>query len=514
MSEIELKFLIDEPAARTLWVRARASRIIRSRPRARTLKSVYLDTPDHALNKAGLTLRLRRDGRRWIQTVKSARDLHGGLSRTEELESPAPGGQINLQAIPDELVRNKVVQRINGSALATVCETEIRRTAGELRLDDGTRAELAVDVGEIRADGRSAELREAEIELLEGSPARLFDIARLLFPEGGLRFSRLSKAARGYLLAREGHLEAPLSPRYATDVPLAADATAELAARDVLRECVDQIATNLVVTEKLDDPEGPHQLRVGLRRLRSAFSVFGRVLDSPELARLKDEARWLAQQVGEVRDLDVLAGGMARPEAVAHSDEPGLTTLADALDSAAANKRRALRSLITGQRTQGFLIDLARFVETRGWLLPEDIAQSARLAMPVAVLAEAALARCWKKTRKHARMMDTLSAEERHELRKELKKLRYAAEFLAPLYAGKHIRPFLKRLKELQSVFGDLNDAVMARTMLAADAPLAKAGPERAVGWVIGAAQARADHGWTGAKTLWKDLKEARRFWR
>ena len=83
---------------------------------------------------------------------------------------------------------------MNGAPLLPVCETVIKHSASELSLEDGTRAELAIDVGEFRAEGRSAELREAEIELLEGSSIGLFDIARALFPEGGLQFSRLSKS--------------------------------------------------------------------------------------------------------------------------------------------------------------------------------------------------------------------------------------------------------------------------------------------------------------------------------
>jgi triphosphatase len=520
MSEIELKFLIDEPATRTLWARAKSLRLAGGSPKTRMLRSVYLDTPRHALKEAGVTLRLRRDGRRWVQTVKTGRSLHGGLSQVGEVESPAPGGRVNLQAIPDATVRSAVARCVDGAPLRTVCETLIRRTAGEVLLDDGTRAELAVDIGEIRADGRSAELCEAEIELLEGSPARLFDIAQILFPDGGLRFSRLSKAARGYLLAEAGHIDPPLAPRNAQIVPLEADEIAETAARDVLRECADQVAVNMLVAEKLDDPEGPHQLRIGLRRLRSAFAVFSAVLVSPEMERLKGEARWLGQAVGRVRDLDVVAGDIARREALAHPDEPALAALADRLDTAVAARRTELRAELAGPRAQAFVLDLARFVETRGWLVPEDFGQTGRLATPVIELAERALARRWKKVRKHAQNLESLDIAARHELRKQLKKLRYAAEFLAPLYPARRVARFTRRLRKLQNVFGELNDAALVRAMFSSDAPAAEmlgtgdpAG-QRAAGWVLGASQARAEHGWAGAKSLWKDLERTKPFWK
>ena len=295
MSEIELKFVIDESGARQLRARVKALKLGNDSPKTRTLRSIYLDTPEHTLKKAGIALRLRRDGRRWIQTVKTKAELHGGLSQVGELENPAPGGRLCLQAIPNASVRDEIIRRLNGSSLGPVCETVMKRTAGELSLEDGTRAVLAIDVGEIRVDGRSAELREAELELIEGSPSGLFDIAKALFPDGGLKFSRLSKADRGYLLAKEGLIEQPLAPRNAKAVALDPAQIAEQAARDILRECLDQIATNMVVVRELADPEGPHQLRVGLRRLRSASSVFSQVLQSPEISRLNEEARWLGQ---------------------------------------------------------------------------------------------------------------------------------------------------------------------------------------------------------------------------
>ena len=204
MHETELKFVLDDITPRELWARVKALKLQSTGPRAKTLRTTYFDTPDHALKKAGIALRLRRDGRRWVQTVKTNAKLHGGLSRVGEVENHAPGGRLDIQAIPDVSTREEVLRRTKGAALLPVCETVIKRSAAELSLEDGTRAELAIDVGEIRASGHSAGLRELEIELIEGKPGRLFDIAQALLPAGGLRFSRLSKRARGYLLAKGG----------------------------------------------------------------------------------------------------------------------------------------------------------------------------------------------------------------------------------------------------------------------------------------------------------------------
>ncbi|CDX21826.1 putative adenylate cyclase [Mesorhizobium sp. ORS 3324] len=515
MSEVELKFILDEASPSELWARVRASKLAKGSPTTKTLRSIYLDTPDHALKKAGIALRLRRDGRRWVQTVKTGAELHGGLSQVGEVENPAPGGRACPEAIPDASVRDELLQRVNGAPLQPVCETVIKRSASELSLEDGTRAELAVDVGQIRAGGRSADLSEVEIELLEGSPTGLFEIAHVLFPDGGLRFSRLSKAARGYLLAEEGRIDLLLAPRKAEDVAIDPAEIVEHAARTVLRECLDQIATNVVVVRKLDDSEGPHQLRIGLRRLRSVFSVYAPVLESPEMTRLNDEARWIGQEVGKLRDLDVVTNDIVQREAGAHPDEPGLAALSSALSQQATQVRQRLRELLAGARVQAFLIDLTRFVETRGWLVPQDFGQTERLAEPVTKLAGQALGKRWKRVRKRARGIETLDTAQRHRLRKELKKLRYSVEFFSSLYQSKQVDPLLKRLKKLQTVFGDLNDAATAKALLpGTDASASDPAAQRAIGWTIGASQARAEHGWGGAKARWRKLKETRPFWK
>jgi len=515
MTEIELKFVVDEDTARKLWQRGEAARLLSGRPRTMKLTSTYLDTPDRALWKAGIALRLRREGRRWIQTVKARGEIHGGLMQTAELEAPAPGGRVRLEAIDDQGLRKRIERAVDGAPLRPVCETVMTRTAGELRLTDGTRAMLSTDAGEIRAGRRRAELREAEIEFIEGRIDGLFEMVHTLMPSGGIRFSRLSKAARGFMLAADGRIDQPDAPRPAVDVPMRRRAPAGEAARDVLRECLEQIAANLRVVETLDHPEGPHQLRIGLRRLRSTFAVFTPVLGCAEADRLNAEARWLGQEVSHLRDLDVVRDDIVLKQAALHADESGLHTLAEALRQEGNNARASLRTRLTGPRAQAFLIDLVRFVETGGWLTAADITQCRRLTMPVMQVARKALAGRWKKVRKRARHLARLEPAERHELRKELKKLRYAVEFFAPLFPAKRTRPFLKRLKAMQDVFGDLNDAVVLKSLfsdtqsgLAADPRL-----QRPIGWIIGASEARAEINWTGAIALWKELEATRPFW-
>ena len=116
---------------------------------------------------------------------------------------------------------------------------------------------------------------------------------------------------------------------------------------------------------------------------------------------------------------------------------------------------------------------------------------------------------------KRARRLAQLTFAQRHELRKELKKLRYAVEFFATLFPAKRTRLFLQHLKDLQVAFGDLNDAAMVKALFASPHEGFAADPriQLSMGWIIGASEARAELKWNGARALWRKLKKSRIFW-
>ena len=422
---------------------------------------------------------------------------------------------IDLAAIADTEMREAVTELIGDAPLVARVATDITRHVATVATTGWTRVEIAVDSGTLRGGDRSADLHELELELKSGHVTALFEVARDLMPDGGLRLSRMSKAARAFALADGGAALPEPGPRKAEAVALSACQTAESAARDVLRECLDQIAANVDAVRASDAVEGPHQLRIGLRRLRAAFDIFGPVIGGPALDHLKREARWLGGEAGRLRDLDVAVHDLLRPEAAAHPAEPGFARLADLLEQAAGAQRDITRATLSGTRAQAFLLDLAGFTEARGWLDPGDIDQSVRLARPLSDLAQAALGAHWSRTMRRARGIDTLSVEARHDLRKTLKGLRYAVEFLSPVLDDKRTRQFVKRLRVLQDLFGDLNDLAMAEDLLSGPQAPGAEDPQvqRAVGWILGARSVRAEMAWGHARALWHDLRDAPRPW-
>ncbi len=509
MDEIELKFVSSAEQTAALCTQVPGLPGLVTPPTTRLLRSIYYDTPDQVLRHNGIALRLRFDGAGWVQTVKAKNKRHGGLHTTQESDCPADGETLRLKLIPDTGLRDRITALCRRRDLAPICETRMERTAALVDIAAEGRVELAIDRGEIRAGERCEPYHEVELELVRGEISALFTLTARLFPEGGLRFAPISKAARGYMLAAEGRIAEPPAPRHAHPVLLTRKQTGQTAAREVLRECFDQITQNIDTFRDRDDPEGAHQLRIGLRRFRSASALFRPVIGHPNLTRLRAEARWLSREVGLLRDLDMALTDLLAPEAEACPEEPGFALLTDLLAPRRQTQRDRVREVLTSARTQAFLLDLARFIETRGWLRPDDFAQDYRLSRPAKKLVRRAIHNRWKACETRAEGIETLSIDARHALRKELKKLRYAMEFLAPLLPRKRTKSALRRLKRLQDVFGELNDlSTVERLLLAPDAP-GRRDPDvqRAVGRVLGSHRVRADLRWAEAQHLWQDLR-------
>ena len=515
MSEIELKLMLDEATARQLS--RRLSRLPGACGTARTqsLRAIYHDSPDAALHRDGIALRLRREGRRWVQTVKCRAGGPGALQEAGEYSTPAPGGHPRPGEISDPALRERITALAADGGLAPRAEVTTQRHSLRVVRPEGE-AEIALDAVTLRAGDHEAGFHELEIERIAGSTALVFTLAGELLPGGGLDFSTLSKAERARLLALEDRIAPPPAPRKA-DKSIAPEpgTPVERAARAALRDCFAQIITNAELTRKSDNPEGPHQLRVGLRRLRTALALFRPAIGGAEATRLATAARDLAGEVGEMRDLDVLIEEIVTPTAARPGLAEGAGALREALLVRAEARRAALRAHLESTGVQRILLDLGAFIEARGWLDPADISQSVRLAEPVERLARARLSKRWRKVEKRARGLAGMDTEHRHELRKELKKLRYGIEFLGATLSEKRSRAMLTRLKRLQDVFGGLNDAAMAERRLSGDgAPCPDSPPARyAAGWIVGQAEAKAEHDWARAQALWQELEAVKRPW-
>jgi len=513
MREIELKLLLTPEQAgavlRAPTLKDRAG----GRRRTRTLVSRYFDTADHALRKRGIALRLRQAGRDWVQTVKKAKGaIVQGLSTPLEDECAVPAPDLQLTLIANDDLREEVIG-LARKGLSVVAETRFERTSVELGLPGGGRAEVAVDRGTVAAGDLSAPLAELELELIEGDPAALYALAAELLTAGPVRFAETSKAERAMALMDGG--PAPLTAVKAGDVDLSDAETVEAAAAAFLAECLGHYLPNVAVLLDSDDPDGPHQVRVALRRLRSGLQAFRPALGAEAVATWADQARDIGARVGPLRDLDVLTSELIAPLAERAPDDAGLTALLEALAARRAAVKAALAADLAGPEVTRFGLGFAGWLAGRGWRAAPDVHEK-RLAGAPSAFAVKALDKRWAAVSAFGARLETLTVEERHEMRKALKKLRYVVDAFHSLFARKAVDKFVARLKDLQTAFGALNDSAMAEAiLLAPDAP-GRDDPAmaRAVGRVVGHLSAAADALWPEAMEDWRRLAKEGPFWR
>ena len=457
-----------------------------------------------------------------MQTVKSKRTAGGaGLFAQDEVECPAPGGRLALDGPDPTGVYAAIAEAAGEAPLAPVFETRVERLSERLRLPDGALVELALDRGEVVAGEARAPILEAEIELVEGEVGAVFALRAPAVPDrtGALRDgqqggARLPAGARGRSPSRR-HAEA--AQRWQARLRRRRRRV-ETAARDVFRDCFAQIAENLVVVAAGPAIEGPHQLRIGLRRLRTAFAVFAPALGADAFAPLSAAARHMGQRrrsAARHRRADRRRGPPDRRPRTRRDGARGVAGRG-ARSATRRGARGGPRRPLAGPEHTAFLFDLLEFIETRGWLAPSDYSQTGRLATPLAEVAPAMLRQAPAQgAQARARASRRWTTRALHELRKELKKLRYAIETLEPVGHGKKAADYLKPLKAMQDTFGSLNDAAMAAEALAGPEAPGRADPDaqRGAGWVLGALAVRVADDRPALFAAWKNFARARPFW-
>src|SRR5262249_23145172 len=182
------------------------------------------------------------------------------------------------------------------------------------------------------------------------------------------------------------------------------------------------------------DPEGVHQMRVGLRRLRAAMSLFKELIEQPDANHIKDELKWLTEQLGQARDLDVFLQEGLKP---LEQEEPAareVVTLAEDIKS----RRRAGFARAKGaggsERYRKLVLECALWLAGGDWLTSRDLLIVARRNVSTSDFAAGELARRTSKTIKQSKKLKALDARRRHKLRIAIKKVRYACEFFESVY--------------------------------------------------------------------------------
>jgi len=439
--------------------RALAEMALEADSSRRRLISTYYDTTDLALKRQGLTLRVREQGDRFIQTVKAG-DLGGGdiLTRGEWEDELAANR-------PDPLAPRSGARLPDGIAddLRPLFTTDVTRTSVAIEPTPETRIEAAIDVGEIRAPGcsRVEPISEIELELSSGDPAALYEVALRLLEVAPIRIESRSKSERGYRLG-ESPAAAPPAV-HAAPVVLDPMMSVEGALQQIGRACLAHLLHNEAAA--LDgQPEGVHQMRVAVRRMRSAISSFKKLLPAADRRWISCELGWLVDVLGSARNLDVFAAELL-PPAQAALHEEGIEDLDAALDRARRAAYDRVVQAIHSERHAAGMLRLPHWLEARSWRKggaePPPLLSSA-----IGEVAPHLLDRRWRELRKRSKGFRHSTARQRHKLRIAAKKLRYAIELLGSLFDQAELQAFVKRLKRLQDDLGYANDVHVAHDLL------------------------------------------------
>jgi inorganic triphosphatase YgiF len=476
-TEVELKLLL--PGADPATIEQTLSSLpalAGSLPQRQWLWNRYYDTAAQDLRRQRSALRLRCVSQEpwpdhdpaqppageWIQTFKTAGVSQGGLSRRGEWESKVASGTLDQAALDATPWKDLDPKGELFEQLQPCFDTRCRRTTWLLQLDDGSRIEVALDVGSIAAAGRDLPLLELELELQAGMPGALFGLAQQIAASVAVLPCDASKAERGYALA-QGVVHAPARARA---VHLPAKISPLAAAQQAMGGMLEQLTRNLAGLLHADDPELVHQARVAWRRWRSAERLF-----RPWLSTLpaRTALRPLLETLGRLRDLDVActetlpawleayAGGKAQ-----RRNQAGRTLAR--LQLATQSQRHLTRQLLAQPGSGQGLLQLAHWLHELGQQVEPDEGRrqserdwarerSARLLRRLRQAVEASAA-------------EDASEAQQHRTRLLAKRVRYGVETLHDLLPQKKAGRWARQASQLQNRLGAERDLLRAIALL------------------------------------------------
>ena len=441
------------------------------------LTSTYFDTRKQKLKRHGLVLRVRQTSDKHIQTIKQASGAQFGRGEWEtEVKDDTPDlGQANgtpLQRFASKKLRRK---------LRPIFKTSVHRITLPVRTGR-SEIELAIDRGEILAGGRSSRIQEVELELKRGRHRDLFHLAKAVERKLAAELYLKGKSERGYDLVN-GKGEQAI---FAEPLKLNKRMTAIDGFKTIARSALRHFSGNIDAIRNLD-PEGVHQMRVGLRRLRTAISLFSKLLTGAKTEKIKAELKWLTNELAPAREVDAFLQEKIGPAARHITPRRGVRAIAAEFAQRRDEALERAKSAVDSRRCRALLVDVLEWIESQ-----EGGGDDAKLG--VDEFAADLLNRRVKKVRKDGEQLQDMTTGDRHKLRIKAKKIRYAVEFFESLFHSKREQKELARLsrhsKKIQDALGSLNDFIADRQM-ASDAALKAPRQHRrarafAAGFIVG----------------------------
>lgn len=470
--EIELKLAVPDCAWPDL-VRSVAQAGATRDGKPKTLRSVYFDTDDEKLRASGFVLRIRSDGERNIQTVKS-NGPHRSVIERGEWEAAVPGNRPVATA-----PRNSPLPHVLGSRelkrLRPIFTVDVEREV--YVLDRGeTVIEIALDRGVVHRNSAQQSFSEAEFELKRGATQELFALVREIGESVPALLSLTTKAERGHRLG-DGTGGQPVMR---IDYAVRRDMDAVEIARAIAQPCLVALLDNLAMLMAGAGGEALHQSRVSVRRLQALLTLLRSAFGWKGGVSVRAELKWLADLLAHPREIDVFIRSALSPAAEDNPDAPGFDALREAFRRHRDEAYEATIQALHSPRLLGLSVDLLTcFGGVPDSTLQLGAMKKGRKGSAWRCI-EKALRRRLRSLLDDSVAIDELTVARQHAVRIRAKKLRYMLEPFAESFVPKRSRAILASLQAMQDTLGAINDERVNRALVLAHARNSQSGRDGA----------------------------------
>jgi len=461
-TETELKLELNPEYAANLHAHPIVKSVNDSK-RTMSLNATYFDSPDHLLFSKDSFLRIRKEGNSWIQALKTAQTNTAGIHHRDEWETEIMSEQLELDKFPGEVKQSLFSDDTISNKLRPVFNVNIERTIWDVITSDGSKIELCFDQGKVKTGITEEAICEIELELKSGKATSLCQTALELLDNIPLIIENRSKSKRGYSL-----LDPDLLTFHKSDMlTLSENMSAEDVFVSCIESCIEHLQENEAVTHKGGEPEGVHQMRVAMRRLRSGLKFFKPLIPYETYPELKQQIKWLSDLMGPARDWDVFIltlTDMLNHESEETEVKQELTYIYNKAVSEQKKHYAVLRKAMKSPQYTKLFLELSLWLQNRMWRNNIKKKQLKKLDKSVKRFTNKRLRKTYNQLLRHGgEIPSQLSPEDRHQVRIRSKELAYSLRFVSSIYSGSIA--FLDVLSNLRDDLGMLNDIHTAESL-------------------------------------------------
>jgi triphosphatase len=466
--QIELRFRIPSESLSTLRRYPPLRQVASSIPHVEKRSCSYFDTPDLLLRNQGLALHIVRVGRKYKQVLDALSD-NPRTAFLHERELEIPNAKLDLQVLAEWLshearFHRRRIKESHLSAITPIFVTDISRTDWQLALDGECSAVMRLEHGDVKCGLAQHPISELTLTLRSGGNRVFYDFALALQQDMQLHPLCRDSVQSAFALRDLS------APPVVTAKPLMLhdDDDVVRGMQTIIANCFEHIHRNATGVVHSGDIESVHQMRVGLRRLRSVLDIFESVIPCP--VDIRNELAWLSTELGNARDWEVLDSSTLPALAACWPSAAGLIALQSYVHQEAIRKHLDAALAVDSVRSARLWLLLHR------WLLglrgASDEQSEGAITAPTSLrqFAAAHIRRIHKKAQKRCEAVQITQPESCHRVRIASKKLRYATEFFASYYRDKSVTRFIGKLSKLQDVLGASNDMAVAGRLFSAAA--------------------------------------------